>query len=231
MKVDSKVLSKFLDKVTIGGDGVKDGVVNFSEEGFSVTVLDSSNTVWICGKLKKELFKDYKPLGKVAIANFNVLKGVVSRYSEEMEVSLNENVLVFSSKNREFEVVLPDLETVSKEKDEPKLEYVNVLKLESSFLKEAVKNADTLEKGLGVTFLSKEDKLVAECGNDDRGREIVEVEGLKEDLDVKFGEPFRKVVSVLDGSLKVSLKSDYPVKVEYSDTEMELKFIVASMER
>ena len=78
MKVDSKVLNRFLDKVTIGGDGIRDGIVDFSEEGLKVNLLDETNTLFIVGNLKKNMFKDYKVLGKVAVANFTMLKNVTN---------------------------------------------------------------------------------------------------------------------------------------------------------
>ncbi|MDO8622630.1 MAG: hypothetical protein Q7R52_00115 [archaeon] len=210
---------------------MKDGVVNFTEEGLQVNGIDETNTLFVVGKLNKSVFKEYKSLGKVAVANFSLLRNVTNRYTEEVEVVVKDNVLCFTTKGREFEVVLPDVETVNQSKNEPTLEYTNVLKLSSNFLKEAVKNADTLEKGLSVTLFSEGNKVVAECGNDDKGREIVEVEKVNEPFNVKFGEPLRKVVSVMDGEVEVSLKTDYPATLKYSDTEMELKFIVASMEK
>ena len=47
MKIESKVLNNFLNKITIGGEGMKDGIVDFTENGLQINGIDETNTLFV----------------------------------------------------------------------------------------------------------------------------------------------------------------------------------------
>ena len=226
MKVDSKTLKNFLQKVSINNN-VKEAVLKFNEEGVSVMTFDESNTIFVKAFLNKSAFTDYKVSEDLAISDLTKLKKFMERFEGQIDFVKDENVLQLGNRNRSFQFMLSDLETIKNPVKMPTLTYKNTFDLESKFLHEVLKNADVIEKGLSVQLKISDNKLRGLCGNNDNAEEMTDIFDLEEDVDVTFGEPLKQVMDVIEGKIKVSLSSNYPITLEWKDETMDLTFVVA----
>jgi len=234
MKIEAKHLSEFIKKVGInyGGESfvLQECILNFQETGLVVEAIDEMNTTMITGVLNKSAFTSYEPIGKIGLNNLNKVKKMIDRYSGELTFNKKDNLLVFSNGKREFDFVLPHIDSIKEPAQKPDLNYTVNFELKSDFFGDVTKNADIIEKGLSVKFRGSEKKLIAECGSDDKAREILEVPEMTEEVNVTFGPPLRQVASVLDGTINVSLKTAYPVKLLSKNELMSFTYVVAPME-
>lgn len=233
MKIDSKILSEFVKKtaISLAGDsyGINECVFDFQENGLNVEAITESNTVFVAAFLEKKAFISYEPIGKVGIGSTVKLRKIIDRFENDITFKKQENLLIFSNNGRQFDFVLPHIEAIVAAPKQPNLEYMTTFKVDSKFFIDALKNADILEKGLSIKLSGKDRQLTAECGEDDKARETVSIPEIREEIKVKFGEPFREVIGVLDGTVTVSLKSNYPAKILVKTEMMAHTFIIAPM--
>ena len=204
-------------------------LLNLSEQGLQMECIDVSNTVMTVGFLDKNKFVTYESLGKVGILNMSTFHKVLKQYSGEVTITKNNNVMLITDGRTDFELVLPHSELIKESPKVSSLQYDTTFNIDSGVLKTFSKNSDILDKGLSININCKPKNVTLESGSDDKCRVSIIVNELNDNITVKFGIPLRNVISVLDGTVSLSLKNEYPAKVLMKNENYTVTYIVAPM--
>lgn len=213
MKIKTKVLSDFLKKVNLNGS-VREFVVDFNEDGVVVIANNNENTALLQAMLKKESFIEYEVLGKVAFMNVDKIIAVINSFStDDVEMSVEGNLLLFKSGNRKVETELANIATVKVPKFEAdKFTDMTPIKFSADFFNELVGDC-SINKEYFFKLRIQEEKLIIQSTGVFRFTETILLPGLKQVMKVDFGSPFIDAFKALGGEVTLNLKDAYPAYI------------------
>lgn len=231
MKIQSKVFSRFLDKVNVGGK-IEDVVLDFNADGISCKAVDSANTMMLEGLLSKEKFKDYdcSLLGEIGIAGLGRFAGIVGSLIGELELQKEDNYLVVSGGTRKGRFVLPNTEFIKEGREFPEIEFDATFKVNKEIFKHSVADASIVDSSIFVLEL-KGTALSVRVGEQDQLEETCTVEVIQtkvENLKVVIGDVLGSVIKGADAELIISAKAEAPMFIEdLKGDGMAFKYMVA----
>ena len=227
MKIKTKVLSEYLKKVFLNSS-VKEFLADFNEQGLTVTVNNMQNTAMIKADLKKESFVEYEALGKVAFMNLDKLITLISGFgSEELEVTIEGNLLVFKAGNRKVETEVANIESITPiEFKTEKFQGMTPVKFSAGFFNDLVGDL-SINKNYFFKLRTEEGKLIIQSTGDFRFTEIIEVPELKDNVKVDFGSPLIDAFKALNGTVILNLKDNYPAYIVEDSENGKVQILVA----
>jgi len=227
MKIDTKMFVDWMKKAT-ANSGVGEAKIEFGEEGVKISMPDTSNTYLVYGFLKKSAFKTYEVLGTIGVPDTARLLSFLDRFDGELTISKKDVVLVFEGQGRKAEYVLSDEASVPAGKEMPEYKGDGVtFKVDANVFNNVIKNAKSVGNDTDIVFTTEAGKLNIQTGKDDKFVEQLNIQEIqKEGIFVKFKDPLKKVVPVLEGEIEVTLATNYPILISMVTDNMDVKYFV-----
>lgn len=231
MKIKKEVFMKFLKKVSMQGtNAINEAVFNFGEDGISVMAMTSDNTCMVNAKLRASSFEGYGALGEVGFDTIPMMIKIVSTFNEDVDIKINGGLLTLSEKNKSVDIPLIEPQFIpTKGKDVSKFEFEQTFNMPVKNINDFMKNvADANKNSFDMVFTTGDNAL--QLSNDHgkiKFREVVSDIPCQKGIRVKFGEPIMDALANLEGDVSVSLKSQFPIKVEEKSDSSVVTIVVA----
>lgn len=210
----------------------------FNEQGLSLKAIDPSQIVFVDFKLPRKAFDAYKVEPTLAGIDVSELNKIMQRClpNDVMEMDLTDSELSISLKGeieREFRLSLIDVS--DEEINIPQKTFDAQLSINSRMLREALKDAGLF--GSSVVLKAKQGKLFIEArGSTGQFKSVLNdlEKRARSDSEVtsKYSLSFFSNIIKETGheqKIDLFLKTDSPMKIEYSLGEASLKFHLAHM--
>jgi len=219
---------------------VKDDVsIQLADDGLVIRAMDPANVAMVVFKLNKKAFDKYDLKNETYIgANmdrlFRILKRSKSNTPMDISVDDGKMTIVYGEKSvRRFTTPLLSLE--SGPRPEPKLDFTSVIEMDPDEIKQAIEDAEVISDS--VVFISNAEGLRLISQGDFGSVEtmfkvsegVVKAE-VREESRAKYSLEYLKkmVKGVRVGDrVKIQLKTDFPLKMEFKGEDVELSFILA----
>jgi len=235
MKIETKILTKFLEEFSLSAENqIGEALFKFETEGLKVGSNDGQKQVFSTGWLKPEAFKEYSAIGNVGLNDLaNVIK-VLGRFDEFVTITKQGNLMTVagSSKTSEKKV---DVELISEnflstEAAEPKLTFTDTFVIGGKLLGEVVADAE-MNKDAELIIATEPKKVMFSNTGKYRFNTTLVSPVTVGNARVSFGQPFvNAVANLIKGDtkeLEFSLANDYPVKIVKRTENSVVTVIVA----
>lgn len=218
---------------------VKDEVTfKIGEGGIVLRAMDPANVAMVIIELDKKVFDDYQ-LAKESFVGINmerfmqVLKRSSSSDKMELKISGGKMEIVYRGRGvRRFSLPLLALE--SGPRPEPDLNFSVLFNIETDILKEAIEDTSVVSDAITVVAANDELHLLAQGDLGDVETIIKDGEGitkmdLQEKARSKYSIEYLKKISKtrIGDSARAGFKSDYPLKLQFSEPGVDVGFILA----
>jgi len=231
MKIKNEEITTFLTKVKCNTEfNDEDMLLNFTESGMKVNILNACRTVVLTGQLSKSAFMEYEQLGKIGIQKLGDIISILRTFGTEVELGVQGNILTIKEKGRKVEFELVDISTILEapelKKEMSFTENIGLMgKDVNAFLADAGMNKEfctyiATEKGKIIFNNSGRYKFTKEIETADC------VGGNK----LKLGEPVVNVLKAFSGNIIVGLGDGMPMKLIEKTENSNLSIIIAPME-
>jgi len=227
MKLKTKELSNFLKKISMTGkQSIKTVVLDFSGEGLKINATAEEQLCRIMGWLKKTAFIEYEELGKVGMNDLPSVIKILDRFDEEIKVKKEGNLLTITGDKKKVEIELVEENFISTDVKEPALEFDETFILSSKDLKSVFNDLGMVKDA--VLFVSTvEKKAIFSNTGKYKFTNSFDAPTCKGGVKVQMGSPFVDSLVNLDGTLEISVKSDYPAKIMEKNENSIITVIVA----
>lgn len=214
MKINAKILGKFLDKISLGGkECIHECVLDFTNEGIKVQATTAASTTMVNGWLKKAAFTEYEAIGKVGINELEKFVDVVEGFGDIVTLKVEGNLLTLSMTGKKVDIETIDTSFITINTNEPNLEFKDVFVFPSEKINEIINGINKVQKDWIINFKTENKLLkITNSGKYKFNYEFV-VPQCVGGVDVKFGEPFIEAIAKITGDVTFNLKSDYPTKI------------------
>ncbi|MEM3030573.1 MAG: proliferating cell nuclear antigen (pcna) [Candidatus Micrarchaeia archaeon] len=220
---------------------IEEGALEIREDGVSLKAMDPSQIAMVCFAAPKKSFAEYRvdAPAKLGLSFSNLSKFLArARAGERLTMKTEENrlVLEFSGAEgrRAFKVPLIDIPAGSQK--EPKLEHEASVRMRAGPFKEILRDAELVSAHL--TLSASENGLAVDAHGDigdlhvESERTASAVEEIKAKKAAKATFPLSYLSNITkacpdDSPLTLHLKSNAPIKVEYSLDGAELVYYLA----
>jgi proliferating cell nuclear antigen len=204
---------------------IDEGTFQIDSEGLKLRAMDPSQIALVDFEIPAKAFESFKCDAPTSIGvDFAELSKITKRAKPEDKINISIDTrlkMVFQGETRR-EFTIGIIESTSNPPKEPKIEFTGEVKITPTILKDALKDAELISNHVAL----KADKTLGIKSDGDTGSVDIE---FPEDklLSIKCDKPSRAVYSLeyLNSILKaaeipsvvnISLKSDAPLKVEYT---------------
>ena len=219
---------------------IKDDVaVEISEEGIVLRAMDPANVAMVSLKIAKSAFDTFELDEKKVIGvNMERFVQVLKRAKRNviMGLKVDEGKLTVSYLGagvRKFSIPLLALE--SGPRPEPNLNFTVKAVVDSGVLKEAIEDAKVVSDSIVFEARENELRLVAQGDLGEvetvmRKEEGLEEISVQEEARAKYSiEYLKKMIkgSKISSLATVQFKTDYPLKLEFNDIDVNLAYILA----
>ena len=226
MKIEMEKLKSYLKKIKLNGTNeVQEIVLNFDNNGLNISTLSPTNVIKAVGLLKRIAFSEYEEIGKFAVSDLPTIIKILDKFSGNIEIIKTENSIIIKGSNKEVTIELLDLQFIQEQDSEIKLVYDDCFKVP----------IDDLHGVVDDNSVNKEFKLVLETvvgglkiyseGKYKFKKNIVCESKLENK--VKLLDPFIDGIINLNSDVLLSVKSDYPIKIEEKTDESDITLIIA----
>lgn len=223
MKINSTKLTNFFKKATLNGI-IPTCTLKLDKDVLSVKVRDTTNAAAVMSTLKG--LKTEETL-IMPLKNTKMFLDILRLFNGDIELRVSGNILSIFDKNRQVDIVLAaeDFITNNLPKDVV-LQYEKSVVIPSDIFKNSLKNLNIL-KSKSIELMFKDSTLTLSTG--DKGFDTI-----KESLPVvypecnaKFGSLLQDVINVVDEKIELSVKTNYPITLKESTTDLEVTYIIA----
>ena len=213
MKVKTKILSTFLKKVRMTGtQQITQAILRFGEDGLKVNANGEAKQSRVMGLLGKKAFDEYEVLGNVGMNDLSNVIKVLERFGEVITLKKTGNVLTIKGDSKTVDIELVDENFILEDTGEPNLEFTDIFDITWAKLNDIIKDVQMNKDA--VMTIKTAPKVVAFTNTGKyKFTTTVEAPTCKGTVSVNFGQPFIDVVAELEGTLQVSVKTDYPCKI------------------
>lgn len=228
MEVNKKDFQEFLEKISYDRR-MTEAIIDFNEEEIKSRVLSKDSQLWICTKLNKGVFKNYKAIGKIGVKDIAYIKDVSKRFSKIVKINLKKNIMSLKEESKEFITTVADPDFIAEAPENLKLEYGEPIIIDVKELNDI--NADIKlfpdDSNLIIDISNGEIKFVIESKQDKLIRGIKC--DSKETKRVAFQVAnFKSMVNTLSGEkVKMYIMSDAPMKIEEATGLIYSELVVA----
>jgi len=214
MKIKKGKLIGFLNKVKLSGeDELSEVVFNFSEEGLKIDAVCNIKTSMVKGILKKEVFDEYEVFNEIGIMNLATAIRVIDTFNEDLNISIEGNLLIIKEGSRKVEVEYADPAVIPKIDINIDIEFEEEFKIDISKLNAFIDKAAGVNKDLSITLTTSSGKLTLSNSGTYKFTEELAIEGITKDVVVTFGNSLKNVIANLSGEVLLCMKSDTPIKI------------------
>lgn len=227
MKIKTKILTAFLKKVKMSaGQEIVECILNFSKEGLKISANSAAQQSRASGLLKSSAFTDYEEIASIGISDLPVVVDVLSRFGEDITLKVEGNLLTVSGLGKKVEIELMDVQFITSDITEPKLEFADTFIFEAEKIKEIISDAK-LSKDSVLTIVTELKKVVFSNTGKYKFTHAFDMVTCKGGVTAKFGDPFVDAVQNLTEKLEFSIKTDYPIKILEKTEHTIITLIVA----
>jgi proliferating cell nuclear antigen len=235
MNVDMtpKTLKEIINIISEFGSDAK---LSFDHNGLSVKMVDPAHVAMCSLTMDKAVFSNYS----VEDNNENVCVDVdrikkilpLLACQETVNVSTKSNRLIFKFGNMKRTMPLIDPGAISDPKI-PNLILNQEVTIKSDNIKQIMKCSDDIEQAVCVVLTPKDFSLTASSDSDEIEYKITKDECVKHACnEASRGKyPTDYIIKSLKGAtnqdIKISMKTDYPVKIEYLLDGGHVMFLIA----
>jgi len=227
MKIKTKELKKFLNKVAMTGEVLINAcVLDFKEDGLNINVNCETKQARAVGVLKKEAFEKYDVIGKVGVNDFSKIIKILERFGDMIIVSKEGNLLTIKGDSKTVNIEVADENLLEEDVVPPKLEFADAFEIKAIKLDDIFK--DVQMNTDAEIIITTEPKLVKFTNTGKfKFMHPITSEICKGGISCKFGKPLIDALSNLDGMLSVSVGDNYPMKVIEKGENSIVTLIVA----
>lgn len=231
MKIKKSKLKSFLDKVKLSGeDELTEVIFNFTEEGLKIDAVCSIKTSMVTSLLKKEAFIEYQTIGEIGIMNLPTTIRVIDTFKEDLDMSVEGNLLIVKEGSRKVEIEYADPEVISKSDINVNIEFEEEFTINITKINDFIDKASSVNKDLNINLITSEGKLTV---NNTKGTykftEDIAIEGITKEVKSTFGSSFKNVINNLSGEVKLFIKSGAPMKIVEENDESYIELITSPM--
>ena len=229
MKIDNKILKQFLKQINID-NSLNEVALNFEKEGLSVCQMTPDNVALVNAKLSSSAFTEYSKFDKLAFDNLNLFIKFLDLFGDEnIDIKKEKNYLHIANESKDGDFILTSEDYIKEETKIPKIDYKNILKIDSSILKEVIKSSELLSSDFGViSFEIKDKSLIIETGETHKIRKTLKLTEKTEDCKVKVGNYINKCSKLLQDEVIIKLSKDMPITIEQKSDNSKVTYIIAS---
>lgn len=227
MKIKTKNLVSFLKKARMEGEQMIDEcILDFQKEGLKIDANSPSKQARTMSWLKTSAFKEYEQIGKIGMNDLSNVAKVLDRFGEFITIAVEGNLMTIKSEGKKVDIELVAETFLSTDSGAPKLEFDETFNIDGAKKDDIIKDVQ-LNKDAIIT-IETEDKKV-KVSNTGKYKFLHEIDAptCKGGSKVNLGEPFIDAVNGLTGSLELSVKSDYPIKIMEKTDESTITLVVA----
>ena len=235
---DARVFKHAIDSIV---NLIDEGQLEIGKDGIGLKAMDASQIAMVCFFMPKDAFLEYDVPSTARVGvNFESLSKILGRTrgGEQLEISQDENKLSLSfmaeKKKRNFK--LPMIDMPAGMQREPKIEHDAVVKMQGGNFKEMLKDAVLVSSH--IAFEAKEEGFYADVKGDGTDLKLEFEKGAGEISEISVKAPSRATfpLQYLEdivkaspdlGEIVVHLKSNAPLKIEYSVEGAKVSYYLA----
>jgi len=227
IKINSKTLSEFVKKVTIGGN-ITDGILKFGQDGLTLTVKDITKSGAVTGLLKPSNFVEYGQM-EVPIKNMVSLLSILGTMNGTIELSKVENVFRIGSENNDADIIMADEKYITCDLVElPTLAHDGGFELDANIFTTVKKNTQILNTTkIGVYAEVKDGVFYIRTGEGEFDKLTSKVKVDYKDVKSRYGSTFLEFISVINGRVSFSFNQDYPALISSITPDSIIKWMVS----
>jgi len=227
MKIDSKILEKFIKKVCINGI-ISDCVMKFESDGLHITVKERQNGCANTGILKASCFSEYTPM-EVADKDTQLLLTFLRDMNGPVELSVSENRFIMKSGKTDIKLTMPKVEFVDSNLESvPSLNHDACFIIGSDILLHSKKKFDQL-KVPNVIIKVENNELSIIVGEENFNQIVIKDTIEYKNAIGKFGSILMNIINILDGNINISFNNDYPMLITETTEDYIIKWLIAPM--
>lgn len=222
MNTDAKTFAAFVRKATLAGN-IPTCIVRFGPAGCDVRSNNANSSAVIA-----HMNGAFEPMTLI-IRNTSTFIDVLEQFEGDINIVTGTNAVFVRNEEREASVVMAEESFVENEltADPPFMsKFTADFPVPVSVMKRINTNSRML-KAPRVQFKVKGGVLTVTAGNAGFDSMTEKLNVHFEDVSAVFGEPLAAVVTVLDDSLRVSLRQDFPVRIIEMNDKWCVKYYVA----
>jgi proliferating cell nuclear antigen len=232
LKLDNPKI--FSDAIGIISELVTEVKIKVSKEGLSIIAIDPANVALVAFILPSTSFSALEADNETIGVSLDSLKSVLRRCnaSSSLMMQSEDNTLKIEIQDkikRTFNLALIDIE--AEDKSIPSLEFTS--KIEMSTFDFAAAMEDCAVVADSCAFSIKDNKFIIEAKglnstkSEFSGDEVnIKGETGKSRYSVEYLQKFAKACKLTD-KVRVNFSDDYPLKLEFMTTGMEMDFVLA----
>ena len=230
--VDSGILRNWIKAIKAVTNEFR---LEIQKEGWLVVALNDARTALVDVSLRKGAFSKYE-VGDdfLAAIDCDLLQHIVKDTREEIELEISQEKLIATSDKRRYEIRLLSPDTIQKATVPSQFKHKAKIYIYTDDLQNGLKAAERVSGWNEVVFVVKDNKFFVKAVGES---EVMEMTLTEDDLIKLEGEDCRSMFSinylmpmikaVNTQSLKLSLGTDEPIKIEWDDEDMAVMYLLA----
>ena len=232
-KATTKDVSILKDSLESVSTLISEGTFKINSNGIGLVAMDPASVAMVVYNLLSSSFDSFEIKEEVIISfNIQQLVSFLKRASSKDIVTLSTDgtKLKIKIQNKEIEkdFTIPLIDLRISEQKVPDLDFSSSVEIESSLVKEAIKDAEMISDHIKMETSDKKCILSSSGEGTEMKTELMGAEG---EATAKYSVDYlAKMFSVskLSSRVKLSFASDYPLKVEFKETDkFQISFILA----
>ena len=213
MEVKTKTLTSFLNKFRMEGDQkIPEAVLRFEKDGLKINANSPSKLARVVAWLKTTAFESYEELGNVGLNDLENVVKVLNRFGEKIKISKEGNLITISGDSKKVDIQVVSEDFLESDTGEPNLEFKDNFEITATKLKDIFQDVRMNENAL-LTIETEDKKAVFTNTGKYKFKNVVDAPTCKGGVKVQFGKPFIDSLINFDGTLKISVASNYPARV------------------
>lgn len=224
----------FGEVISIISELVSEVKLKFSMQGMSIVAIDPANVALVSFNLPASAFSALEAGDEVLGVSLDNLRGVLRRCGQGSSLILKGgegvlNIEIHDKITRKFSLALIDID--AEDKQVPNLDFSCKVEMNSVDFSETVEDCSVVADS--CSFSCKEGKFISEAKGLNSARsefsgDEVKIEGGdgKARYSIEYLGKFAKA-SKLSDKVKINFSDDYPLKLEYKASALELVFVLA----
>lgn len=242
MRVITKNMVNFLNKVTVNGTMLSDILLVFGEDGMHVIGTNEAHTGAVHGILfKDQNFVEYEEGLRVPLRDTSRLISMLKMVEGAAKLSVDNNTFKISSDNFDGSIIMTTekyLNCVTPKGTYPDLGYDRVLEVDGGIFKQVKKAVQELnKKGSGdligriVRARISGGIFSIQVGDETTDREVLK-EAVDDDRDIfaDYGPMLLDLAQVISGPVSICFNVDYPLEITSKEEGIhEIRWMVSNV--
>jgi len=224
----------FSDVIGIISELVTEVKIKVDKQGMSIVAIDPANVALVAFNIPSTAFSQFEASEEVLGISLDSLKMILRRCSpgSNLVMQTEDNLLkieIHDKIKRSFSLALINIE--AEDKAIPSLDFSSKLEISSQDFLEAVEDCSIVADSCSLS--SKQGKFTIEAkglnsAKNEFSQDEVKIEGTdsKAKYSLEYLQKFTKACK-LSEKMRVNFSEDYPLRLEFSNQQIALVFILA----